>query len=127
MKIFLNNFIKSKHLLNRNTLDANRANILLEQIQQQRLFNELGLRASFVRQNSHTGPPSKKLLLSPTEATKILRTHEATVDVESNCAIKYYDVNYLGSNIPAEDRQAQAKLLSSDVYLFGVFDGYIFY
>jgi hypothetical protein len=64
------------------------------------------------------------LLLSPAEATKILRAHEATVDLEEKCSIKYYDVNYLGSNNPPEDRQTQAKYLHSDIYLFGVFDGH---
>ena len=63
------------------------------------------------------------LLLSPAEASKILRTNEATVDLESKCPIKYYDVNFLGANNPPEDRQAQAKCLHNDIYLFGVFDG----
>ena len=70
------------------------------------------------------GKASNTLLLSPAEATKILRTNEQTVDLPAKCPIKYYDVNYLGANSPPEDRQAQAKFLNSDVYLFGVFDGH---
>jgi hypothetical protein len=67
---------------------------------------------------------SNTLLLSPAEASKILRTNESTVDLEAKSSIKYYDINYLGANNPPEDRQAQAKCLNSDVYLFGVFDGH---
>lgn len=67
---------------------------------------------------------TSNLLLSPAEATKILRTNESTVDIQSKCSIKYYDVNYLGANNPIEDRQTSAKFLYSDIYLFGVFDGH---
>ena len=67
---------------------------------------------------------SNTLVLSPTEASTILRANESTVDLEARCSIKYYDVNYLGANSPPEDRQAQAKCLHSDTYLFGVFDGH---
>lgn len=70
------------------------------------------------------GKTSSTLLLSPAEASRILRANESTVDLESKCPVKYYDVNYLGANNPPEDRQAQAKFLSSDYYLFGVFDGH---
>lgn len=94
------------------------------QQQSRRSFNDLSLRASFIRQHSDNRNLSKKLLLSPTEATRTLRTHEATVDVDITCPIKYYDVNYLGSNTPPEDRSAQAKLIGSDIFMFGVFDGY---
>jgi hypothetical protein len=77
------------------------------------------------RINSSTSSASSpNLLLSPAEATRILRTNESTVDIESKCPVKYYDVNYLGANSPPEDRQAQAKYLNSDIYLFGVFDGH---
>jgi hypothetical protein len=38
--------------------------------------------------------------LSSQEATKILRTHEASIDLEPNCPVKYYEVNYLGANNP---------------------------
>jgi hypothetical protein len=93
-------------------------------LQTQRYFNDLSLRASFIRQHSDNRNLSKKLLLSPTEATRTLRTHEATVDVGITCPIKYYDVNYLGSNTPPEDRSAQAKLIGSDIFMFGVFDGH---
>ncbi|RNA31001.1 pyruvate dehydrogenase [acetyl-transferring]-phosphatase mitochondrial [Brachionus plicatilis] len=67
---------------------------------------------------------TSNLLLSPAEATKILRTNESTVDIQSKCSIKYYDANYLGANSPIEDRQTSAKFLYSDTYLFGVFDGH---
>ena len=70
------------------------------------------------------GKASSTLLLSPAEASRILRANESTVDLESKCPVKYYDVNYLGANNPPEDRQAQAKFLSGDFYLFGVFDGH---
>ncbi|CAF1386670.1 unnamed protein product [Rotaria sordida] len=64
--------------------------------------------------------------LSSQEATKILRTHEASIDLEVKCPVKYYEVNYLGANNPPEDRQAQARIGSNDssMYLFGVFDGH---
>lgn len=67
---------------------------------------------------------TSSILLSPAEANRILRKNESTIDLESKCPIKYYDVNYLGANNPPEDRQAQAKCLSTDCYLFGVFDGH---
>jgi len=89
-----------------------------------RSIYENSIGASFIRQKSHNRALSKKLLLSPTEATKIIRTNEETVDVDSLCPIKYYDINYLPSNAPPEDRQAQAKLANHDVYMFGVFDGH---
>jgi len=38
--------------------------------------------------------------LSSQEATGILRTHEASIDLEANCPVKYYEVNYLGANNP---------------------------
>ena len=38
--------------------------------------------------------------LSSHEATEILRTHEASIDLEANCPVKYYEVNYLGANNP---------------------------
>jgi len=38
--------------------------------------------------------------LSSHEATKILRTHEASIDLEADCPVKYYEVNYLGANNP---------------------------
>ncbi|CAF0769500.1 unnamed protein product [Rotaria sp. Silwood1] len=64
--------------------------------------------------------------LSSQEATKILQTHEASIDLEANCPVNYYEVNYLGANNPSEDRQAQARIRSNDsnMYLFGVFDGH---
>ena len=70
------------------------------------------------------GGNSSSLLLSPTEASTILRTNESTVDIKSKSAIKFYESNYLGANEPPEDRQAHAKALNSDIYLFGVFDGH---
>lgn len=80
---------------------------------------------NLVRYPSRTSSNAAPLLLSPAEATKILRANEQTVDIESKCAIEFYDVNYLGANNPSEDRQAQAKYLHhSDLYLFGVFDGH---
>ena len=75
--------------------------------------------------SKHYSSVSKSnILLSPAEANRILRKNESTIDLESKCPIKYYEVNYLGANNPAEDRQAQAKCLTNDCYLFGVFDGH---
>lgn len=73
---------------------------------------------------SISGKTSSTLILSPAEASRIVRANESTIDIETQCAIKYYDINYLGSNNPPEDRQTQAKFLHSDIYLFGVFDGH---
>lgn len=75
--------------------------------------------------NFYSSVSSKSnILLSPAEATRILRKNESTIDLESKCPIKYYEVNYLGANNPAEDRQAQAKCLTNECYMFGVFDGH---
>jgi hypothetical protein len=38
--------------------------------------------------------------LSSQEASGILRAHEASIDLEANCPVKYYEVNYLGANNP---------------------------
>lgn len=65
-----------------------------------------------------------QIILSPSEVSRRLRQHESTIDLESKCPIKYYEVNYLGANNPPEDRQAQAKCLLNDCYLFGVYDGH---
>lgn len=81
----------------------------------------------FFTRRYNQGKASSSLILSPAEATTILRTNESTVDIETKTtktSVKYYDNNYLGSNNPPEDRYAQAKFLHSDVYLFGVFDGH---
>ena len=45
-------------------------------------------------------PAEEEQRLSSQEATKILRTHEASIDLEANCPVKYYEVNYLGANNP---------------------------
>ena len=109
MKVLLNTFVRA---VSRNKLLS--FNLVLNDASRQtkRCLN-IGGKAS-----------SNTLLLSPAEASKILRTNESTVDLESKCPIKYYDINYLGANNPPEDRQAQAKCLNSDIYLFGVFDGH---
>jgi hypothetical protein len=44
--------------------------------------------------------PFDEQRLSSQEATGILRTHEASIDLEANCPVKYYEVNYLGANNP---------------------------
>lgn len=44
--------------------------------------------------------PFEEQRLSSQEATGILRTHEASIDLEANCPVKYYEVNYLGANNP---------------------------
>ena len=120
MKLLFTSVLSTHVKLLLNQLNNNRGKLLIELGEQTCCFSEL----SFTRQNSNNRiASSKKLLLSPSEASKILRTNEATVDIESKSPIKYYDVNYLGANSPPEDRQAQAKLLYSDIYLFGVFDG----
>lgn len=45
-------------------------------------------------------PVFEEQRLSSQEATGILRTHEASIDLEANCPVKYYEVNYLGANNP---------------------------
>ena len=50
--------------------------------------------------NQSEEAPFEEQRLSSSEATKILRTHEASIDLEGNCPVKYYDVNYLGANNP---------------------------
>jgi hypothetical protein len=45
-------------------------------------------------------PTFNEQRLSSQEATGILRTHEASIDLEANCPVKYYEVNYLGANNP---------------------------
>ena len=112
MRIFLSRFfLKSKSLLNLKNDE----------------FYSIKIGSRSIRQFNVSGRSTSALLLSPAEASKILRANEATVDLESKCPIKYYDVNFLGANNPPEDRQAQAKCLHNDVYLFGVFDGFVYY
>ena len=50
--------------------------------------------------NIPDGPVFHEQRLSSQEATEILRTHEASIDLEVNCPVKYYEVNYLGANNP---------------------------
>jgi hypothetical protein len=51
---------------------------------------------SYSTRNLNIGGKTSSLLLSPAEASRILRTNESTVDIESKSPIKYYEVNYLG-------------------------------
>ena len=53
-----------------------------------------------IEDNAHDEPPDEEQRLSSHEATKILRTHEASIDLEPNCPVKHYEVNYLGANNP---------------------------
>jgi hypothetical protein len=53
-----------------------------------------------IEENLHDDTVYEEQRLSSQEATKILRTHEASVDLEANCPVKYYEVNYLGANNP---------------------------
>lgn len=108
MKILSKNFKEILSFFSKNCLTLNQKNLIKRNIR----YLNLGDRST------------SNLLLSPAEATRILRSNEATVDIQSRCSIKYYDANYLGSNNPIEDRQTSAKFLYSDVYLFGVFDGH---
>jgi hypothetical protein len=137
MKIILNQLSKStnKHLLKLNKLlkYENSASITSSPASQNqnddnnRHHHNHHHPMAFLRQfrrHINAGGKTSTLLLSPAEANKILRTNESSVDLESKCPIKYYDVNYLGANNPPEDRQAQAKFLNSNIYLFGVFDGH---
>jgi hypothetical protein len=126
MKVLLYRLATSS-LTSASTLSTN--NLLLKQLNSRCNFSSSSRSLRYLnlggRINSSTSSASSStLLLSPAEATRILRTNESTVDIESKCSIKYYDVNYLGANNPSEDRQAQAKYLNSDIYLFGVFDGH---
>ncbi|UJR36978.1 hypothetical protein I4U23_029686 [Adineta vaga] len=92
--------------------------------------NRLGSIRSYhsdsIEGNLSDEPAQEEQRLSSHETTKILRTHEASVHLEVKCPVKYYEVNYLGANNPPEDRQAQARINSSDsnMHLFGVFDGH---
>ena len=53
-----------------------------------------------IEDNLPEEPEYEEQRLSSQEATKILRTHEASIDLEENCSVKYYEVNYLGANNP---------------------------
>ena len=53
-----------------------------------------------IDQNLPEEPAQEEQRLSSQEATKILRTHEASIDLEARCPVKYYEVNYLGANNP---------------------------
>lgn len=57
--------------------------------------------------------PLEELRLSSQEATGILRMHEASIDLEANCPVKYYEVNYLGANNPPGQLLIQMKIFRS--------------
>ncbi|KAK2718388.1 pyruvate dehydrogenase [acetyl-transferring]-phosphatase 1, mitochondrial-like [Artemia franciscana] len=63
-------------------------------------------------------------LLSPVQATEILRANEMSRILTRSGAVKAVEWNQLGSNIPIEDTLAVAHCKHSKGMLFGVFDGH---
>ena len=65
--------------------------------------------------------------LSRHQVTSYLRTHESSYELNDG-AVKSFETNKLAANQPIEDRSTEGKLkipgLSSDQYLFGVYDGH---
>uniref|UniRef100_A0A158P953 PPM-type phosphatase domain-containing protein n=1 Tax=Angiostrongylus cantonensis TaxID=6313 RepID=A0A158P953_ANGCA len=52
-----------------------------------------------------------------------LRAHERSVSIDQDCIVRV-DTCQLAANNPIEDFYSAAKCLSSDAFLFGVFDGH---
>ncbi|KAK2726475.1 pyruvate dehydrogenase [acetyl-transferring]-phosphatase 1, mitochondrial-like isoform X2 [Artemia franciscana] len=63
-------------------------------------------------------------LLSPAQATEILRANEVSRILTRPGAVKTVEWNQLGSNTPIEDTLAVAHCKPSKGMLFGVFDGH---
>ena len=65
-------------------------------------------------------------ILTPPQITTLLSTYESGLKKNNwgQRAIKGFDTNELESNMPIEDRRAQARLLQTDGVLFAVFDGH---
>lgn len=56
-------------------------------------------------------------------ADTILRANEKTIKIDDQ-AISKIDISQLAANKPVEDNFSGVKFLSSNAYLFGVFDGH---
>ncbi|CAF1060222.1 unnamed protein product [Adineta steineri] len=117
-----------RHLLSKNVYFPSKSTTYLLSLFKQRIISASYYHSDSIDGNNIPEETSfEEQRLSSQEATGILRTHEASIDLEANCPVKYYEVNYLGANNPPEDRQAQARIHSPDssnMYLFGVFDGH---
>ncbi|KAH9503496.1 Pyruvate dehyrogenase phosphatase catalytic subunit [Bulinus truncatus] len=72
---------------------------------------------------AHAPDPFESPRLTPQMVTSILRMNEKSVK-HTGGVVKEVQCNQLPANKPSEDRHLEAKLTSSDKYLFGVFDGH---
>ncbi|KAK6982712.1 pyruvate dehydrogenase [acetyl-transferring]-phosphatase 1 mitochondrial [Biomphalaria glabrata] len=72
---------------------------------------------------AHAPDPVESPRLTPQMVTSIIRMNETSVK-QPGGVVKEVHCNQLPANKPTEDRHLEAKLKSSDNYLFGVFDGH---
>jgi hypothetical protein len=87
-------------LLNNASFCSKQSSYLLS-LSKKRLITPLAYyHSDSIEDNSPEENVHEEQRLSSNEATKILRTHEASIDLEANCPVKYYEVNYLGANNP---------------------------
>jgi hypothetical protein len=86
-------------LLNNASFCSKRSSYLLS-LSKKRLITLAYYHSDSIEDNSPEDNVHEEQRLSSNEATKILRTHEASIDLEANCPVKYYEVNYLGANNP---------------------------
>ena len=87
-------------LLNNLSLATNRSSYLLLSSCKNRIPTFACYHSDSIEDNLPDETLFEEQRLSSHEATKILRTHEASIDLEANCPVKYYEVNYLGANNP---------------------------
>uniref|UniRef100_A0A7E4V1R0 PPM-type phosphatase domain-containing protein n=1 Tax=Panagrellus redivivus TaxID=6233 RepID=A0A7E4V1R0_PANRE len=67
--------------------------------------------------------PGRRFMRHRTTTDAQLRAHEYSVVLE-DCAISRVEVSQLAANKPIEDYHSAAKCISSNAFLFGVFDGH---
>lgn len=66
---------------------------------------------------------TRHLVKHVTNTNTILRANERSIMLEDQAILKV-DISQLAANKPVEDYFSAAKCLSSNAYLFGVFDGH---
>ena len=89
-----------RHILSRNVCHPSRQTKYLFSSIKQRLISVAYYHSDSIGGNIPEERSVEEQRLSSQEATGILRTHEASIDLEANCPAKYYEVNYLGANNP---------------------------
>jgi hypothetical protein len=88
------------HIISKNASFSSKQKSYLLSLFKKRIISVSYYHSDSIEGNIPEEPSFNEQRLSSQEATGILRTHEASIDLEANCPVKYYEVNYLGANNP---------------------------